>query len=1089
MPIFDIGFEPQKPSPNDVSSIGVRVAGATGAAQGLTEKIAAPINAAIVGGQQVAGMIGDKLSDAVYGNVGVAQQNAAALAGHVLQQVGLSLAGPVQYGATIGLDVNSLPSMAAQAKAAPKAKRGRKKKASDEGASIPPAQCPEVPDLSTLPDSWYLIYDPVGKAPYFASQAQALPYLQRGWTVLATASTLKQATREQFVAYWRALCSGSVADTSGGSVSAPPAGMPPLDSSAGALPGLPESGFRSAEGTAPSLPPLSGAVPSLPLPKLPPPGGLPKRQMPFPAPGMPLPGVPGAQEGGLPTLPPIGPPAQSGGDGSGLPSSSGQPSPSSPYGSLPSLPTEGPITYDPSGNPPPPEAPSPGGGGLPPLPPLPPSPAPAPLPPGDSSPVSTRLTPVAGGGTQAQCPCCASPVTVYVYPPGVSGTAQPGVRLERFGFTAEDLSPGAASPGDKGQQARGLPGVAEFERAVNAGELGAMPPRGASVSYNDPPAHPVSKEKFACLPNGEALSELSQRSFREWLEHYRIIDTRGSIGSWREYAGELSQRAAHDEEIARQRSSAVDKWSGVAIAWLKEFLAETLRLSADVTGGLISWAEKGATELAKASGCSDGSVVLPMMLRFVVGAVERWIGEVPPELIRAIEYWTSTLCPNGIPNQIQADSAWLHNTISSEQWECITKANGNRVDLAKAVRDADRSIPSINDLISLSRRGMLNDATFESLARRAGITSKEDLQLFWEASRWVASPSDAVNWMLKDVEDEQIQGRFRLKEEFERKYTKHVKEVFDANGISERDAEYIWRAHWRNMSPTTLYQMLHRLRSDKSGSTRIGDKDVSWKDIATNADDVFEALGQADYPPYWRDRLMAISYSMMTRVDIRRAFETNQLSPDEMVSQLRDRGYTIDDAKRLYNFYREAHIQLSMRRPAANAWVKVGYDSELCKQQLQDQGMREDEWPEVFRRLQTRRKALVQTNCLAAIHKAYDMRLIEDSEAVARMISVGINLASANDLINDWRCQRSANHKNISVGAIKDLIQTGIIASPTEAKGKLRELGYRPRDIKRLLSLWWQETPKRSVIGVQPAILDTPTRLAPQNEQPGVDKG
>ncbi len=478
--------------------------------------------------------------------------------------------------------------------------------------------------------------------------------------------------------------------------------------------------------------------------------------------------------------------------------------------------------------------------------------------------------------------------------------------------------------------------------------------------------------------------------------------------------------------------------------------------------------------LAKASGCSDGTVVMPMAIRWLLGAIERWIGELPIELVRAIDYTTASMCPNAMPGQIQADSAWLHGTITDEAWECITKANGNRVDYARAVRDADKSIPSVMDIITMMRRGRLPGASYERLMTRAGVTGEEDRHWWEEATRWLASPSDAINWMLKDVEDKHIQERFGLEKEFGDKYKGHVREVFDANGISEKDAEYIWRAHWRNMAPTTLYQMLHRLRADKTGATKIGDKDVQWSDIATSEKDVFEALGQADYPPFWRDRLMAISYAMLTRVDIRRAYESGQLTPADMVSLLRDRGYTPHDAERLYKFYREAHIQLSMRRPASNQWVKDAYDSNLLRQQLQDQGMRADEWDEVYRRLQTRRKVKVQTNCMNAVHKAYDMRLVTDDEATAKLLQLKLPPSDVTSLIDDWRCQRASNHKHIGANAVKDMIQTGIIASPNEAKAKLKELGYRPRDINRLLSLWWQEQIRRPLRSVRPVILDRP---------------
>ena len=83
--------------------------------------------------------------------------------------------------------------------------------------------------------------------------------------------------------------------------------------------------------------------------------------------------------------------------------------------------------------------------------------------------------------------------------------------------------------------------------------------------------------------------------------------------------------------------------------------------------------------------------------------------------------------------------------------------------------------------------------------------------------------------------------------------------------------QWYWRAHWELPSPTTGFEMLHRLHPDVLEV--IGEKykemGLNPDDLKTDLDTLKELLKISDYPKYWRDRLAAISYSPLTRVDLR----------------------------------------------------------------------------------------------------------------------------------------------------------------------------------------------------------------------------
>jgi hypothetical protein len=223
-------------------------------------------------------------------------------------------------------------------------------------------------------------------------------------------------------------------------------------------------------------------------------------------------------------------------------------------------------------------------------------------------------------------------------------------------------------------------------------------------------------------------------------------------------------------------------------------------------------------------------------------------------------------------------------------------------------------------------------------------------------------------------------------------------------------------------------------------------------EMTTTGFHVYEGLSQSGYPPFWRARLQTISYGLLTRVDMRRAYETGQITLDQLVQKLQDRGYTPGDAGTLGNFQRIAAMQVHARRPVANSWVKVGYDASLLKQSLMDQGMREDMWNDVFSALQTRRKIYIQSNCIDGIKRRYLLGVLSDDGVQAQLLSLNMVAADIGQILSDWRCLKRAQPKHETAQQICTEFKAGIIGGDQAAR-LLRGLGYTAIQARRILAL------------------------------------
>lgn len=515
--------------------------------------------------------------------------------------------------------------------------------------------------------------------------------------------------------------------------------------------------------------------------------------------------------------------------------------------------------------------------------------------------------------------------------------------------------------------------------------------------------------------------------------------------------------------------------------------------------------------------CGIDDSIPVLALSFIAGIIDKWVATLPQPVKAAIDRASTYSCPTGTPSQPTADALYASNFIDRTQWECLSRNNNERIDFGLKTVEMSRARPTDDQLLILRRKNQTAAANLaaggvtsggpalDQLNRNAelvgslfannGWTNDDNFNAWIAAQDWVPAPSDAVTWMLKDVQDPQIQQTFLLGAEFRQKYAGHVKEVFDWNGISTEDAENIWRSHWRNMAPHTLYELHKRLRP---GWTELmTDADVlhmviaicprkppqltpadlaqrpvsngfpvptyceeladpvrqrAWlESLVTTGYHVSEALGQDDYPAFWRQRLLAISYHVMGRIDLRRAYETNQISFERLVAGYQDQGYSPADSEAIARFSRANAIQLHSRRPVSNQWVKVGYDLALLQDSLEKQGMRPDMGAEVLAILQSRRKILIQTECINSVKHRYLIGLLDVPGMETALAAIPLPADRVKELSGEWQCLKASKSKQETAAMICMYFKTGLLTA-AQAVTLMSQLGYTKIASKRILA-------------------------------------
>jgi len=154
--------------------------------------------------------------------------------------------------------------------------------------------------------------------------------------------------------------------------------------------------------------------------------------------------------------------------------------------------------------------------------------------------------------------------------------------------------------------------------------------------------------------------------------------------------------------------------------------------------------------------------------------------------------------------------------------------------------------------------------------RRNGLYQPADWQRQLSLADQIPGPSDLVRFAVRDVWSRDIVQRFGYDAEFDD--IPEFKSWMQAQGFGgsaaiaggqpgapETWAQAYWRAHWQLISPGQAYTMFHRLRPERMEQIR---RQVPGVQPFTQAD-VAALLKTADYPPAFRDRLLAISYGLI----------------------------------------------------------------------------------------------------------------------------------------------------------------------------------------------------------------------------------
>jgi len=215
--------------------------------------------------------------------------------------------------------------------------------------------------------------------------------------------------------------------------------------------------------------------------------------------------------------------------------------------------------------------------------------------------------------------------------------------------------------------------------------------------------------------------------------------------------------------------------------------------------------------------------------------------------------------------------------LSGSEYTAKMGAFGFDSDEIELFRANARNLLGVGELISAWFRGTVSEPDLEGRLGALGYADT-DIALIKTTARPIPGAPDLVRMGLREAFRDDIAAQWSYDEDFPAPLGTWMEKL----GYNPEWATYYWRAHWSLPSLSQGFEMFQR---------RVIDRDT-----------LQTLLRVSDIPNFWREKLTAISYNPLTRVDVRRMYGLGVLDRDGVYQSYLDTGYSPENAEAMTEF-------------------------------------------------------------------------------------------------------------------------------------------------------------------------------------------
>ncbi|MEM2117200.1 MAG: hypothetical protein QW754_05685 [Thermoplasmata archaeon] len=344
---------------------------------------------------------------------------------------------------------------------------------------------------------------------------------------------------------------------------------------------------------------------------------------------------------------------------------------------------------------------------------------------------------------------------------------------------------------------------------------------------------------------------------------------------------------------------------------------------------------------------------------------------------------------------------------------------GYKHELLDLIVETFRPILSPNTYIDAWLRGFISDDILEQKLKENGFDVFQ-IALIKKLAFYYPPVSDLIRFAVREVFTPDIASKYGLFEDYPQEFEEHAKKV----GLSPEFAKWYWGAHWELPSVTMGFEMFHR-------------GIITYEELKT-------LLRTLDIMPYWREKLIQLSYNVPTRVDVRRIYQLGIRNKEWVFKQYKRLGYNDEDAEALTEFTIRGATE--EERDLTKSEVIQGFKEGLLSEEetrkfLNNMGYDENEVNfYITKAKHDLEKERVQEE-INIIKTQFQKGVISKQDAISKLNSLNLTSKQVDYYILKFEREKETKVLHPSKKDLEDFLVAGYITID-EYKQGLRELGY-----------------------------------------------
>ena len=401
-----------------------------------------------------------------------------------------------------------------------------------------------------------------------------------------------------------------------------------------------------------------------------------------------------------------------------------------------------------------------------------------------------------------------------------------------------------------------------------------------------------------------------------------------------------------------------------------------------------------------------------------------------PPLRRYFEYGANKAWPNALPGPEDAIVYRRRRIIGQGKYHEIMQKHGYTEERADELYKATRRMVDAGELITLMRRGELEEGPFNILMEKIGFEERE-IKLLERATLFYPSPQDLIIWQAKEVFEPDAIEKYGLKNEIEL----IKRDAFYKAGMDDEQIENYWMAHWQHPGWTVVREMLHRTDLTEA--------------------DVYEWFRLVEIPPYWREKYTAVMYEPYTRVDVRRMYDAGILGYDEVLQAYRELGYKEDKAVNLADF--AVASTLKSERDLTRTQIEKGFEEDIIDRPtalllLQDMGYDELEADYILLLKEIALNDDIESHKIDTLVDLFVLGAVTQEQLIAELNALNLQATYRDTLVAKAMRLKAAKVKMPTKADLQAFRFQGIIDDDT-FRVSMGEIGYRASDVEKYLKV------------------------------------